>query len=383
MTDPLSAKFTFLNEADRLKSVERANWLTNRSRPENAAEHSWHVALAMMVMAEHAEPGVDLDSALRMALLHDLVEIDAGDHPIHLPHDPAAVALAEAQGADRLYGLLPHTGPHLRAQWEEFETARTATARYAKAIDHLSSVWLALASVPRDGEEMAICTDNLRDGRVSRSAQHVPDLLEATRAWADNRQVTPRLRQSLAFLGEVDKLKCELRASRLIDGSRHENSAEHSWHIALYALVLGDQAADGVAIARVIQMLILHDIVEIDAGDAPIHGDHDPVALEAAERAAADRLFGLLPTDIATQFRTLWEEFEAAETPDSIFAKSIDRVQPVLGNLANGGGSWVDYDVTFAQLDARVGTKISRGAPAIWAHVKDLCLTWFVEHGRI
>jgi putative hydrolase of HD superfamily len=178
--------------------------------------------------------------------------------------------------------------------------------------------------------------------------------------------MSDRLDRQIAFLSEVDRLKSVLRASRLHDASRFENSAEHSWHVMLYALVLADQADPGVQIDRVLRMLLLHDLVEIDAGDNPIHGTVDHAAMAKAEAAAADRLFGLLPPDQATAFHALWEEFEAAETPDAIFAKSIDRVQTPVGNLANGGGSWRDFDVSFEQLEARVGTPVRRGAPGLW-----------------
>jgi len=179
-----------------------------------------------------------------------------------------------------------------------------------------------------------------------------------------------RLDTQMAFLREADQLKAVLRASRLIDGSRRENSAEHSWHVMLYALVLADQAAPEVQIDRVIRMLLLHDLVEIDAGDAPIHGTIDHAAMAMKETAAATRLFGLLPADQAQAFRALWDEFEAAETPDAIFAKSIDRIQTPVANLASGGGTWVDYNVTLDQMDARVGTPVNRGTPRIWSWLR-------------
>ncbi len=191
--------------------------------------------------------------------------------------------------------------------------------------------------------------------------------------------MTDALAAQVAFLSEADKLKSVLRASRLHDGSRFENSAEHSWHVMLYALVLADQAAQEVDINRVLKMLLLHDIVEIDAGDTPIHGTVDTAAQEAAEKAAADRLFGLLPATQRDAFRALWEEFEAAETPDAVFAKSIDRVQTPIGNLANGGGSWRDYNVTFEQLEARVGTPVKRGAPALWAWLRPRLQQFFAQ----
>lgn len=186
-----------------------------------------------------------------------------------------------------------------------------------------------------------------------------------------------RLARQFDFLIEVDKLKSVLRASSLCDRSRLENSAEHSWHIALYAMVLAEHANRSIRIDRVIKMLLIHDIVEIDAGDNPIHGDHDTTQMEAIERAAADRIFGLLPADQEQTFRNLWDEFEAAETDDAIFAKSIDRVQPVVHNLETDGGTWPKFNVTHAQLESRVGVKVQRGAPAVWQFLKARIATYF------
>lgn len=176
-----------------------------------------------------------------------------------------------------------------------------------------------------------------------------------------------RLDDQMAFLVEIDRLKSVNRATTLCDGSRRENSAEHSWHVALYALTLADQAPEGCDINRVIQMLLLHDLVEIDAGDAPVFGDHDMAAIEAAEQAAADRIFGLLPNDIGAKFRAIWNEFEANATPEAQFAKSLDRMVPPVQNLQSGGGSWVDYKVDWQMFSARVGHKIENGAPGLWA----------------
>ncbi|MEH6751350.1 MAG: HD domain-containing protein [Paracoccaceae bacterium] len=178
--------------------------------------------------------------------------------------------------------------------------------------------------------------------------------------------MTARLDAQMAFLNEACRLKSVNRATPLCDGSRTENSGEHSWHIALYALVLAEQAPAGVKIDRVIRMLLIHDLVEIDAGDAPVYGNHDKAALELAESAAADRIFGLLPADQAADLRALWDEFEANQTPDARFAKSLDRFQPPNQNLVAGGGSWTDYDVSYDMLVDRVGHKIAHGAPGLW-----------------
>lgn len=193
--------------------------------------------------------------------------------------------------------------------------------------------------------------------------------------------MTERLEQQFAFLNEADRLKSVLRATTLVDGSRPENSGEHSWHLALYALVLADQAEPGVDVNRVIRMLLIHDLVEIVVGDVPIHSQngaaHASAATQAAEAKAADRIFGLLPPDLRDSFRTLWEEFEAAETPDARFAKALDRVQPVMANLKSGGGTWTTYNVTFDQLESRVGAKIAKGAPALWDWVREKARPWF------
>lgn len=199
-------------------------------------------------------------------------------------------------------------------------------------------------------------------------------------ATADN-----RLEAQFAFLNEADRLKSVLRATTLCDGTRRENTAEHSWHVALYALVLADQAGADVNIDRVIKMMLLHDLVEIDVGDVPIHsGDghaHHSIQTQSLEAKAADRIFALLPEDQAKAFRALWDEFEAAQTPDARFAKSLDRVQPVMANLQADGGSWRDYNVTYPQLEARVGDKIARGAPRLWTWVKSQVQAhpWFAK----
>ncbi len=198
-------------------------------------------------------------------------------------------------------------------------------------------------------------------------------------------QTEQRLSAQFAFLNEADRLKSVLRATTLVDGSRRENSGEHSWHLALYAMVLAEQAAPDVRIDRVIRMLLLHDLVEIDVGDVPIHSAHGQAhgsdATQQAEAQAASRIFGLLPADLGAEYRSLWQEFEAAQTPDAVFAKALDRVQPVMANLMSGGGTWVEYSVTSDQLDARVGTKIARGAPRLWDWVRAKTRAYFDARG--
>lgn len=190
-----------------------------------------------------------------------------------------------------------------------------------------------------------------------------------------------RLDRQMNFLCEMDRLKSVLRATRLHDDSRFENSAEHSWHIAMYALTLAEYAPKGCDMTKVVQMLLLHDVVEIDAGDNPIHGDYNKKEMEAKEQLAADRLFGLLPEDQAAQFRNLWDEFEAATSPEAKFAKALDRIPAPLANMDIGGGSWTEYNVTLEDLDQRVGTPIETGAPAMWNWLRPKIRDWFQQRG--
>jgi len=195
-------------------------------------------------------------------------------------------------------------------------------------------------------------------------------------------ETNANLDAQMAFLNEVDKLKSVSRATRLHDNSRFENSAEHSWHIALYAMILGDYTPKGCNVDRVIRMLLIHDIVEIDAGDAPIHGNHDAQEMLQKELAAADRLFGMLPSGQATEMRALWDEFEQAETPDSRFAKALDRIPSPLANIANGGGSWTDYNVSLDDLDRRVGVPVEKGSPVLWRWLSKKISAWYEKKSQ-
>src|SRR5690349_2180673 len=141
------------------------------------------------------------------------------------------------------------------------------------------------------------------------------------------------LEKQLHFLREIDRLKSVVRQSPLLDRSRKENSAEHSWHLAMYAWLLREHASGPVDISRVIRMLLLHDIVEVDVGDTPIHGTRSATEQARLEAAAAARLFGLLPPDQGAEMLALWEEFETAATEDAKFAKALDRFQPLLTNI--------------------------------------------------
>ena len=179
-----------------------------------------------------------------------------------------------------------------------------------------------------------------------------------------------RLERQIAFLTEADKLKTIVRRTPLTDNSRLENSAEHSWHLGLAAIALLEYAPAGTDLRRVLELLAVHDLVEIDAGDTFAY-DHDPQAHATKanrERAAAERVFGLLPADQAARLRASWEEFEAQETDAARFANALDRLQALLQNAGAGGGSWSAYRVTRAQVLARMAP-VQSAAPGLWPFV--------------
>ncbi|MGP7995829.1 MAG: HD domain-containing protein [Streptosporangiaceae bacterium] len=180
------------------------------------------------------------------------------------------------------------------------------------------------------------------------------------------------LDSQLRFLLEADRLKGVLRQSQLIDGSRRENSAEHSWHLALMSMVLGEYAPAGTDLSRVTAMTVVHDLVEIDAGDLFVYAAEQAQARqEEAERAAADRLFALLPAGQAAGFRALWDEFEERRTPEARFARALDRLQPMLANYQLGGGTWAQHGVTASQVLAKVAL-IEDGSAALGQFAREL-----------
>ncbi len=169
----------------------------------------------------------------------------------------------------------------------------------------------------------------------------------------------------LAFTVEIDKLKSVERRTRLINDPRNENTAEHSWHVATMALALAPHAPEDVNIDRVIQMLLVHDIVEIDVGDTFAYDEKGHEEKPLKESIAADRIFGILPAETVRQLRGLWEEYEAAQTPDGAFAHSIDRFLPILHNYHTDGHAWRQHAITKSQVLKR-NSVIERGCPPLW-----------------
>lgn len=181
-----------------------------------------------------------------------------------------------------------------------------------------------------------------------------------------------RLERQIRFIRELDRLKTIQRQTWLMDTSRKENSAEHSWHIAVMAMVLAEYAPGGdVDVGRVIQMLLVHDIVEIDAGDTFCYDNSAVSGQHGREQAAARRLFGLLPEDIGRKFKALWKEFESRQTPEALLANALDRLQPILNNYYTDGKSWQANGISRRQVRAR-NRVMADGAPELWAYIDNL-----------
>lgn len=178
-----------------------------------------------------------------------------------------------------------------------------------------------------------------------------------------------RLQRQFDFIREIDKEKEITRQNYLASGNRKEGDAEHAWHLAIMALLLREHANEEVDVLKTMSMVLIHDLVEIDAGDTYAYDDSAKLSQHDREQVAADRIFGLLPEDQARELRALWDEFEAGETPEAKFARALDRVQPLMLNSASGGISWVEHGVKKSQILKR-NEATAQGSTAIWEYAR-------------
>lgn len=179
------------------------------------------------------------------------------------------------------------------------------------------------------------------------------------------------LLKQINFIKEIDKVKYIQRKTKLFNSNRNENDAEHSWHLAMMALVLAQHSNEPVDILKVIKMVLIHDIVEIDAGDTFIYDTQKSHSNTEEERLAATRIFGLLPKEQAKEFIEVWEEFEAGETKEAKFAKAMDRLEPLLQNTSNSGGTWTEFNVKYRTVYEKKKV-IKNGSDAIWSFAEKL-----------
>lgn len=192
-----------------------------------------------------------------------------------------------------------------------------------------------------------------------------------------------RMDKQFEFIREIDKEKLIGRQTYLSTGERKENDAEHAWHMAVMTLLLSEYANEEIDVLKTIAMILIHDVVEIDAGDTYAYGNADAKASQRArEEKAAERLFNLLPEDQAKRFRDLWEEFEARETPESKFANSMDNIQPTVLNAASDGKSWAEHEVTLDKVMTRQ-SYTPNGSRELWEYSYDNFIMPNVEKGRI
>jgi putative hydrolase of HD superfamily len=193
--------------------------------------------------------------------------------------------------------------------------------------------------------------------------------------------MTERLTRQIRFLIELDKLKSVLRRTKPVGSERYEDSAEHSWHLAMMALLLAEYADETVDLSRVVRMVLIHDIVEIDAGDTFLYDHAARLSKQAVEATAATRLFGLLPADQAAAFLVLWQEFEARQSADARFAYALDRLMPLLQNYHNAGQTWQENNIHKAQV-WQANERIGDSSQALWQLAQQL-ITEAVEKGYL
>ncbi len=191
-----------------------------------------------------------------------------------------------------------------------------------------------------------------------------------------------RIRQQFAFCLEMDKEKMVSRQTYLSDGGRKENDAEHAWHMALMALVLGEYSNEHIDLLRTVSMLLIHDVVEIDAGDTYAYDEEGKKTQRQREMAAADRLFALLPADQAAHFRELWDEFEEEKTAEAKFARTMDNLQPAMLNAAAGGRAWKEKDVRLSQILER-NKNTAEGSTVLWEYSKKNFIEPNLQNGQI
>lgn len=188
-----------------------------------------------------------------------------------------------------------------------------------------------------------------------------------------------RLKKQLEFLVEIDKMKNVLRRTLIVDGSRRENDAEHSWHLAMLAMVLEEYSEREINISRVVRMCLVHDLVEVYAGDTFAYDEKGYEDKFARETAAADKLFSMLPTEQGEEFRALWEEFDEAQTADAMYAAAMDRLQPMMNNFLTDGHTWKEGKVTSDKVLDRM-QPIKKATPELWQVVEYIVST-SIERG--
>jgi acetyl esterase/lipase/5'-deoxynucleotidase YfbR-like HD superfamily hydrolase len=270
-------------------------------------------------------------------------------------------------GADPLVSPLaadPALFPPTLMLTAEFDGLRFAADAFA---ERLAGAGVPVRSVRYRGMEHGF----FAEVGVFPQASALVDEMAAFLASVTATDADERLASQLAFLLEIDKLKLVVRRNELADASRRENTAEHSWHLVLFALTLAEHTSPGLDLGRVVRLCALHDLVEIDAGDTFFWDEKGYADKEARERAAARRLFGLLPTEQGQAYEALWEEFEACQSAEAVYANAVDRLAPVMLNTHSGGRSWRENGITAEKILSKMSV-IAQASPRLGRALENL-----------
>ncbi|MCO5215666.1 MAG: HD domain-containing protein [Thermomicrobiales bacterium] len=354
----------FFAETDRLKETRRACWIYSERRHETVAEHVWHATLLALINRDLAPDNVDHNHVRDLLTVHDLVEVYAGDTSVWDENGNLTAADREQAAGERLMRLLPpdSTVTHcIDSLWREFQDQQTINAQWARSIDSLHPLYNSWAPGAA-GHPRSLTPDNYRSAR-----KRVPldrfGAIGGTSWWLINQamnqglmpiaddlplsaydDIVELMTARTRFVTETDALKTVMRANHILAANRDESVAEHCWQTTLLALLWRDHIPAGVDINRVMDLLVVHDLVEVYAGDIPIELVQDWDAVRADEDAARTRLIDLLPDEFSRNLvGELIAEFLALETPDSRFARALDVIHPTLMTWGPGFHLHPDY----------------------------------------
>lgn len=351
-------RLAFFVATDALKETRRANWMYSTPRQETVAGHVWHTTLLARLLADAAPSGIDHNHVRDLLIVHDLVEVYAGDTVLWDDIPDHDVAAREQAAGERLVGLLPNAQQSLLDPlWREFQAQETLESRWARSIDALHPMVMSwFPGAPGHANKSLTPTKILV--RKQPFLEPFPAIWELAR-WlvrqaVDQRlipgdEMTPRqdvsssLSARLNFFVATDVLKQEQRSNHILSAERTESVAEHSWHLMLLGLICADFAPDDVDIDRALDLLLIHDLVEVYAGDNPVHLITDADLVRHSEDEAAARLLATIPENaLGAGFATLVEEFQTCITPHARFAKALDALHPAI--MTWGPGSHVHPD---------------------------------------
>jgi len=389
----LHDRLAFFLATDALKEIHRANWIYSRQRHETVAEHSWHVLLLAMLLADAAPDGVDHDHVRDLLVVHDLVEVYAGDTPLWDDALQPGSEEREMLAGERLMALLPaDVAPRFDPLWREFQAQETEEARFARAIDTLHPVLMSWSPGGHGHSHGDITPARLFDRKrpTIEAYPHLWDCLLHTVQGAvscgmlppdhvvERGRIVHLSPESQEFLDRLDffliadRLKEVRRANRIHTVSRYESVAEHSWHAILLSMLLQDIAPEGTDHSRVCALLVVHDLVEVYAGDTPLWNTELQGSETERELEAAYQLLGHLPKDVRDHFDALINEFLNQETGEARLARAIDSLHPLVMSWTEGGFGHPEHNFTPTWLIERKRPTIE-SFPALW----DLALRIF------